>query len=97
MAYVKQTWVDGSTGGTPLSAARLNHMEDGIGLEPVAADIIDSTTTGQALITAVDAPTALSVLGAVAGTGITSVVAISQTNYTNLATKDPATLYVITS
>jgi hypothetical protein len=30
MAYVKQTWVDGQAGGTPVSAARLNHMEDGI-------------------------------------------------------------------
>lgn len=28
--YVKQEWVDGSTGETPISAARLNHMEDGI-------------------------------------------------------------------
>ena len=29
-AYTQQTWADGSGGGTPLSAARLNHMEDGI-------------------------------------------------------------------
>lgn len=27
MAYVKQTWVDGTT---PLDAAHLNHMEEGI-------------------------------------------------------------------
>lgn len=30
MAYVKQTWVNGPSGNTPLSADRLNHMEDGI-------------------------------------------------------------------
>lgn len=28
-SYEKQEWVDGSK-GTPLSAARLNHMEEGI-------------------------------------------------------------------
>lgn len=28
--YVQQTWTDGAAGGTPLSAARLNHMEAGI-------------------------------------------------------------------
>lgn len=30
MAYTKQTWTDGSGGGTPLSAARLSAIEDGI-------------------------------------------------------------------
>lgn len=30
MAYTPQTWNDGAAGGTPLSAARLTHMEDGI-------------------------------------------------------------------
>lgn len=30
MAYQKQTWNDNPGGNTPLSAARLNHMEDGI-------------------------------------------------------------------
>lgn len=30
MAYAKQTWQDGEAGGTPLSAARLNHIETGI-------------------------------------------------------------------
>ena len=35
MTYSKQTWTDGSGGGTPLSAARLTVMEDGI----LAADL----------------------------------------------------------
>lgn len=30
VAYTQQTWADGSAGGTPISAARLNHMEAGI-------------------------------------------------------------------
>ena len=30
MAYQAQRWVSGPAGGTPLSAARLNHIEDGI-------------------------------------------------------------------
>lgn len=30
MSYTPQTWADGSGGGTPLSAARLSHMEAGI-------------------------------------------------------------------
>lgn len=30
MAYAKQVWRDSETGGTPITAARLNHMEDGI-------------------------------------------------------------------
>lgn len=30
MAYSKQKWKDGKDGDTPISAKRLNHMEDGI-------------------------------------------------------------------
>jgi hypothetical protein len=30
MVYTPQTWVDGSSGNTPLSAARLNHVEAGV-------------------------------------------------------------------
>lgn len=30
MAYTKQTWADGFVGGTPITAARLGHIEDGI-------------------------------------------------------------------
>lgn len=28
--YIEQFWVNGPDGDTPLDAARLNHMEDGI-------------------------------------------------------------------
>ena len=30
MSYTEQTWVNGPGGGTPLSATRLNHLEDGV-------------------------------------------------------------------
>lgn len=30
MAYDKQEWKNGKDGGTPVSAKRLNHIEDGI-------------------------------------------------------------------
>jgi hypothetical protein len=30
MVYSKQTWVDGEQGGTPITAARLGHIEDGV-------------------------------------------------------------------
>lgn len=30
MTYTPQTWVDGSAGGTPVTAARLDYMEKGI-------------------------------------------------------------------
>lgn len=30
MAYEKQTWKNGKDGGTPVSADRLNHIEEGI-------------------------------------------------------------------
>lgn len=30
MPYTKQTWSNGTAGGSPLSAARLNYIEDGI-------------------------------------------------------------------
>lgn len=37
MAYTEQTWADGPGGGTPLSAARLNHLEDGLTATDLAA------------------------------------------------------------
>lgn len=30
MAYEKQEWKDGEDGGTPITAERLNHIEEGI-------------------------------------------------------------------
>lgn len=41
MAYEKQTWADLREGGTPISASRLNYMEDGI--ETANADRVSDT------------------------------------------------------
>lgn len=41
MPYVPQTWTDGAPGGTPITAAKLNHIEAGISAvtTPTKADI----------------------------------------------------------
>lgn len=48
MAYTKQTWTDGSAGGTPVTAARLGHLEDGIAAAAVrlAVDVRDFGAVG---------------------------------------------------
>lgn len=38
MAYEPQTWADGEEGGTPITAAALNHLEAGVGDAAAAAD-----------------------------------------------------------
>lgn len=45
MAYTKQTWNDGSGGGTPISGARLTHIEDGVDAahDELAGHVADST------------------------------------------------------
>lgn len=49
MSYSKQTWVDGPSGGTPLSAARLNFMEAGI-----EGRLTTATKTGAYTLTSSD-------------------------------------------
>lgn len=39
--YTKQTWRPGRTGGTPISATRLQHLEDGIEAVDLALDAVD--------------------------------------------------------
>lgn len=41
MVYTKQSWTDGSGGGTPLSASRLNYIEDGIEAAAYEEGVID--------------------------------------------------------
>lgn len=43
MAYEKQTWADGEEGGTPITADRLNHIEDGV-KAPDWADVQNKPT-----------------------------------------------------
>jgi hypothetical protein len=53
VSYDRQSWVDGESGGTPLSAARLAHMETGIGN---AADEIAGRLSDAALRAAFASP-----------------------------------------
>lgn len=41
MPYDKQTWVDGVAGGTPITADRLGHIEDGVDAVTALADSLD--------------------------------------------------------
>lgn len=50
MVYSKQTWVDGANGGTPLSAARFNHMEDGIAAADAAAASASQSGGGSSIV-----------------------------------------------
>jgi hypothetical protein len=52
MAYTKQTWANDAGGGTPLSAARLNYIEDGI--EAAHADADTAEAAAAALDTRLD-------------------------------------------
>lgn len=57
MSYIKQTWADAPSTSTPLSAARLTHMEDGIAAADGAA-VAASTAAAAAQSTADDAASA---------------------------------------
>lgn len=59
MAYTKKTWQDGPGGGTPITAADLNRMEDGI----------DGAATTGSLASKVDKITTPTVLYGTDGTG----------------------------
>ena len=52
--YVDQTWVDGSGGGTPVSAARLNQMEAGIKTAHYQPAVRVFHNVAQSIITATD-------------------------------------------
>lgn len=38
MAYTPSTWADGEAGGTPITAAALNKIENGVGAADTAAN-----------------------------------------------------------
>lgn len=70
VSYTKQTWINGPDGLTPLAAARLNHMEDGIAAA-ITADILGNYVTDDELADALIAQMA----------GIHSVPAGGATGY----------------
>lgn len=70
MSYTKQNWVNGAEGGTPVSASRLNHIEDGL---EAAAAVADASATAVASHVADSDPHPQYVLGSTtitAGTGL---------------------------
>lgn len=80
MAYAKQTWQNGTSGGTPINATRLNHMEDGIA---AAADDAAQALAGVTNATAVahtaaeDAAAAAASAASAAGTASTAASTVS--------------------
>ncbi|QBP31705.1 hypothetical protein SEA_PIPER2020_25 [Mycobacterium phage Piper2020] len=93
MAYSKQSWENVPSTNTPLSADRLNHIEDGIegaheGLDDkadlahdhVLADVTDVTSTGAAIAGAADNDAALEALQPELGNKIHEIVDYYATN-----------------
>lgn len=74
MAYTKQTWTDGSA-ATPLSAARLAHIEDGIAAADTAAGaaVTWGSVTGKPAVIGAGADAAAARLAIGAGTGSSSL------------------------
>jgi hypothetical protein len=81
--YTKQDWKDGTDGGTPITAARLAHIENGIaGHTHAASDIASGTLSADRLPTvpiahggtgATTAAAALTALGAASASDLATV------------------------
>ncbi len=81
--YTKQDWKDGTDGGTPITAARLAHIEDGIaGHAHSASDVTSGTLSADRLPTvpiahggtgATTAAAALTELGAASASDLATV------------------------
>lgn len=82
MAYTKQTWTDGPDGDTPLSAARLGHIEDGI---EAAADTADDAVPASANSVAITRPSTAQVRVTPSGNASNSSSAGGALNVTNTA------------
>ncbi len=65
MSYVKQTWADGPSGGTPVNAERLNHIEDGLD----ALDALVSTVPAATGVAGTDTPRIVAALAAAGAAG----------------------------
>ncbi|AER47669.1 head fiber protein [Mycobacterium phage Dori] len=102
MPYTKQTWADGQAGNTPITAARLNHIEDGVAAATTAAEaadtvtaanITDSTAVGRNVLTATDQAAARTAIGA--GTSSLAIGTTASTaaagNHSHTATQVTAT------
>jgi hypothetical protein len=83
--YIKQAWKAGTSGGTPLSPDRLNHMEDGIkSNNDMISELNNNTTTTyeNAIITYAPALALVNIMPA----KLTNTVAIRGGDWTTVAT-----------
>ena len=76
MGYEKQTWYDRPTGGTPINADRLNHIEEGIYQNAKNWDSISPKLTDLFLVKGVTMPS-VTVGGSTVGTQKTTVPTVS--------------------
>lgn len=84
MTYAQQTWADAPAVTTPISAARLAHMETGIdGADQAAADAAADIVTIEADIAAIEASIGL------------KVVQITQAAYDALSPPAAGTMYAV--
>lgn len=81
MAYSKQTWANGPDGGTPLSADRLGHIEDGIEAAAQTADAALPKTGGTVT-------SDLTVAGTLKANGVTDWVNVKTYGATGDGTTD---------
>lgn len=94
--------VNGQTGAVVLDAADVGAATSAQGVLADSAtqpgDLATVATSGSYtdLSNQPAIPDSADDIGAVAGTGITDIVALTQTSYDGLGVKDPSTLYVIT-
>lgn len=54
MAYTPYTWQNGEDGGTPITAAQLNHIENGIADNASAIALVKESTTYSSVPTSYD-------------------------------------------
>lgn len=98
MAYTKNpTWQDyDGADDTLITAAKLNHLEDGVEAAAAAADGASQPghTHDDRYFT--EAEVTASLAGKAAGVGVSTVWAGSQAAYDAIGTPDPNTLYFVT-
>lgn len=87
MAYAKQTWVDGADGATPITAARLGYIEDGVEAAHEAAEAAATAEHSHAYAATVHTHLSADVTDATNLATVSTIVKRSNTgtaNFTNV-------------
>jgi hypothetical protein len=87
--------VPGLAGKVDTTDPRLSDARTPTAHTHTAAQISNSTATGQSLVTAADAAAARTTLGAPLGTGVTEIRVLTAAAYAALGTKNATTLYFV--